>query len=126
MNLSVTLWPQDAAILMGADRRKSTYTLWAEKRGSVPVHRLREPDQRRQLALAERFGKRTGLEPEPDIGEYTRGFLFAEGHWKIRGKSAVVHSRYKRINGAKVNDYHARQPVKKAKFHECLPNVVLT
>ena len=88
MNLSVTLWPQDAAILMGADRRKSTYTLWAEKRGSVPVHRLREPDQRRQLPLAERFGKRTGLEPEPDIGEYTRGFLFAEGHWKIRGKSA--------------------------------------
>ena len=31
-----------------------------------------------------------------------------------------------RINSAKVNDYHARQPVKKAKFHECLPNVVLT
>lgn len=83
MKRAITIDCADAAVIMGADPRKSAYTLWAEKRGSVPAEPLREPGFLPRIAIA--FSKATGksiirdLDPRPDSFQVDRCWCMVAG-----------------------------------------------
>ena len=86
MKRSVTIDCGDAAVIMGVDPTKSAYTLWAEKRGSVPPEKRRQPGALPAIALA--FSKATGKCLYRAEEKEARGIQIERHWWDVAGERA--------------------------------------